>query len=118
MTIPLEFNVFIFPRDDESVKDIPPDDQGIFSAKEVGEPPLILANAVFFAIKDAVRESRRERKLLTLFNMQAPATPQEVASACAVDFANFAARAVQPERLNWISNQAALSILALLFSLT
>jgi xanthine dehydrogenase/oxidase len=85
VTIPQVFNVSLFPRDFPSVQDIPPDDQGIFSAKEVGEPPLILANAVFFAIKDAVRASRKERGLLGLFNMRAPATPQEVANALAVD---------------------------------
>lgn len=84
VTIPLEFNVSLFPRNDPSVVDIPPDDQGIFSAKEVGEPPLVLANSVFFAIKDAVRESRRERGLSTLFNLRVPATVQEVRKACEV----------------------------------
>lgn len=34
VTIPLEFNVSLFPRNDPSVVDIPPDDQGIFSAKK------------------------------------------------------------------------------------
>lgn len=89
VTIPLKFNVSLFDRGDDSVSNIPPDDQGIFSAKEVGEPPLILANSVFFAIKDAVRESRKERGLSALFTMRAPATPQEVANACEVDFEQF-----------------------------
>ncbi|MBB3609523.1 molybdopterin cofactor-binding domain-containing protein [Rhizobium sp. BK602] len=90
VTIPLQFNVSLFPRNDPSVVDIPPDDEGIFSAKEVGEPPLILANSVFFAIKDAVRESRRERGLDTLFTMRAPATVQEVSKACAVSIGQLA----------------------------
>lgn len=85
VTIPLEFNVSLFPRNDPSVVNIPPDDQGIFSAKEVGEPPLVLANSVFFAIKDAIRASRVERGLSGLFNLRAPATVQEVRCACAVD---------------------------------
>lgn len=83
-TIPLEMNTFLFPRDEESVKSIPEDTNQIFSAKEVGEPPLVLANSVFFAIKDAIRASRTERKLSPLFRLDAPATVQEVRRACEV----------------------------------
>ncbi|PAM94663.1 xanthine dehydrogenase [Flavobacterium sp. IR1] len=84
-TIPLEMNTFLFPRNEESVKNIPEDPNQIFSAKEVGEPPLVLANSVFFAIKDAIRASRRERKLPLLFRLDAPATVQEVRKACGID---------------------------------
>ncbi|WP_271022319.1 molybdopterin cofactor-binding domain-containing protein [Rhizobium sp. RCAM05973] len=90
VTIPLEFNVSLFPRNDPSVVNIPPDDQGIFSAKEVGEPPLVLANSVFFAIKDAIRASRLERKHSGLFNLRAPATVREVRNACAVVWSELA----------------------------
>jgi xanthine dehydrogenase/oxidase len=83
-TIPLEMNTFLFPRDEKSVQSIPPDPNQIFSAKEVGEPPLVLANSVFFAIKDAIRASRIERKLSPLFRLDAPATVQEVRRACEV----------------------------------
>ncbi|MBE8726603.1 molybdopterin cofactor-binding domain-containing protein [Flavobacterium hungaricum] len=83
-TIPLEMNTFLFPRDEQSVSSIPADPNQIFSAKEVGEPPLVLANSVFFAIKDAIRESRKERKLPDLFQFDAPATVQEVRRACQV----------------------------------
>lgn len=83
-TIPLEMNTFLFPRDDESVKDIPKDSNLIFSAKEVGEPPLVLANSVFFAIKAAIRASRVERNLDPLFRLDAPATVQEVRRACEI----------------------------------
>ncbi len=83
-TIPLEMNTFLFPRDGSSVKDIPKDTNEIFSAKEVGEPPLVLANSVFFAIKAAIRASRIDRDLPKLFRFDAPATVQEVRRACEV----------------------------------
>lgn len=80
-TIPLEMNTYLFPRDSVSVPENPND---IFSAKEVGEPPLVLANSVFFAVKDAIRASRIERDLTPLFHFDAPATVQEVRRACEV----------------------------------
>ena len=83
-TIPLEMNTFLFPRDDKSLNGIPEDQNLIFSAKEVGEPPLVLANSVFFAIKAAIRASRIERDLDPLFRLDAPATVQEVRRACEV----------------------------------
>ena len=89
-TIPLELNTHLFPRDLESVCDIPEDPNDIFSAKEVGEPPLVLANSVFFALKAAIRESRLERKLSGLFRFDAPATVQEVRRACEVSTGDLA----------------------------
>jgi xanthine dehydrogenase/oxidase len=83
-TIPLELNTHLFPRDLPSVSHIPEDSNEIFSAKEVGEPPLVLANSVFFAIKAAIRISRLERGLDGLFRFDAPATVQEVRRACEV----------------------------------
>jgi xanthine dehydrogenase/oxidase len=83
-TIPLSLNVHLFPRNLLSVQDIPEDPNEIFSAKEVGEPPMVLANSVFFAIKAAIRASRLERKLPGLFRFDAPATVQEVRRACEV----------------------------------
>ena len=88
-TIPLEMNTFLFPRDEEAVKSIPEDSNQIFSAKEVGEPPLVLANSVFFAIKAAIRASRKERNLSSLFLFDAPATVQEVRRACEVTEKNL-----------------------------
>lgn len=83
-TIPLEMNTYLFPRGDKSVANIPDDSNEIFSAKEVGEPPLVLANSVFFAIKAAIRASRIERKRSPLFRFDAPATVLEVRRACDV----------------------------------
>jgi xanthine dehydrogenase/oxidase len=88
-TIPLEMNTYLFPRDLPSVEAIPEDSNEIFSAKEVGEPPLVLANSAFFAIKAAIRASRLERKLDGLFQFDAPATVQEVRRACEVSIADL-----------------------------
>ncbi len=86
-TIPLEMNVHLFPRD--IAKNVPEDPNDLFSSKEIGEPPLVLSNSVFFAVKDAVRASRLERNLNGLFRMDAPATVQEVRRACDVSINDF-----------------------------
>lgn len=82
-TIPLELNTHLFPR--SRAEHVPENPNGLFSSKEVGEPPLVLAGSVFFAIKAAVRASRLERGLSGLFKMDAPATVQEIRKACEVD---------------------------------
>jgi xanthine dehydrogenase/oxidase len=74
-------NTWLYPRD---LADVPEEPTDIMSAKEVGEPPLVLANSVFFAIKAAIRASRLERGLSGLFRFDAPATVQEVRRACEV----------------------------------
>jgi xanthine dehydrogenase large subunit len=89
-TIPLEMNTYLFPRNLPSAAGIPEDSNEIFSSKEIGEPPLVLANSVFFAIKAAIRASRLERKLDGLFRFDAPATVQEVRRACEVSTADLA----------------------------
>ncbi|WPB82130.1 molybdopterin cofactor-binding domain-containing protein [Archangium violaceum] len=81
-SIPLELNVYLFPRNLAGVPEDPT--EGIFSSKEVGEPPLVLATSVFLAVKAAIRASRVERKLSGLFRFDAPATVQEVRKACEV----------------------------------
>ena len=47
--IPLEFNVTLLHN--------APNPRAVASSKAVGEPPFLLANSVFFAIKDAVCEA-------------------------------------------------------------
>ncbi|WP_192349910.1 molybdopterin cofactor-binding domain-containing protein [Algoriphagus sp. Y33] len=75
-TIPLEMNTYLYPRDNSA--DVPENPNGLFSSKEVGEPPLVLATSVFFALKSAIRASRLERGLSGFFKLDAPATVQEV----------------------------------------
>jgi xanthine dehydrogenase/oxidase len=81
-TVPLEFNVSLFPQPPH----IRRDPNALYSSKEVGEPPLVLANSVFFAVKSAVRASRRERGLSPSFHMSAPATVQTVNTACSLSW--------------------------------
>jgi xanthine dehydrogenase/oxidase len=83
-TIPLQMNVHLFPRDWEKAKEVAENPNGLLSSKEVGEPPLVLSNTVFFAVKQAIRASRIERGLTGLFQFDAPATVQEVRRACEV----------------------------------
>lgn len=83
-SIPLQLNVYLYPRNLAGVPESPTD--GIFSSKEIGEPPLVLATTVFLAAKAAIRASRLERKLSGLFRFDAPATVQEVRRACEVSF--------------------------------
>ncbi len=86
-SIPLAMHTHLFPRD--LVKEPSMPTEGVLSSKEVGEPPLVLASSVFFAVKAAIRASRLERGLDGLFRLDAPATVQEVQRACAVDTAQF-----------------------------
>lgn len=86
-SIPLELNVYLFPRNlAASVPESPTD---ILSSKEIGEPPLVLSVTAFFAVKAAVRASRLERGLPGLFRMDSPATVQEVRRACEVSNDSF-----------------------------
>ncbi|RED10642.1 molybdopterin cofactor-binding domain-containing protein [Pontivivens insulae] len=82
-TIPIELNTHLFPRDLAS--DVPESPyEGVLSSKEVGEPPLVLATSVFLAVREAIRASRIERGLDPFFRLDAPATVQDVRTACAV----------------------------------
>ena len=53
----------------------------VYRSKAVGEPPLMLANAVFCAISDAIAASSPERRELP--PLDAPATPEAVLRALA-----------------------------------
>ncbi len=86
-SIPLEMNVYLFPRDLAS--NVPESPTDILSSKEIGEPPLVLSVTAFFAVKAAVRASRLERGLNGLFRLDSPATVQEVRRACEVSSADF-----------------------------
>ena len=86
-TIPLKMNTYLFPRD--LAKSAPENANELFSSKDVGEPPLVLATSVFLAVKAAIRASRIERGLSPLFQLDAPATVQEVRRACEVSVAGM-----------------------------
>lgn len=72
--IPLEFNVAL-------LKDAP-NPRAVFSSKAVGEPPLFLASSVFFAIKNAVKEARKNAGIYGGFRFDSPATSARIRVAC------------------------------------
>lgn len=77
--IPRRFNVHLFPRD--RAPHAPENRAHLFSSKEVGEPPLVLASSVFLAAKRAIRAARLDGGLDPCFNLDAPATPDEILRA-------------------------------------
>jgi xanthine dehydrogenase/oxidase len=82
-TIPLEFNVDLFPRSD--APEVPENPFDLLSSKEVGEPPLVLAATAYFALKHAVLAARQDRGHSEWFLLEAPATVQRVREACLVE---------------------------------
>jgi len=66
--IPKKFNVEIFKqgKNKENV---------VNKSKTTGEPPLMLAMSVFFAIKDAIASTGKYKKIP---NLDAPATPEKI----------------------------------------
>jgi xanthine dehydrogenase/oxidase len=82
-TIPIDFRVDLFPREEAS--EVPENPNLLMSSKGVGEPPLVLANTVFFAIKHAVLAARKDRGDNDWFRMDAPATVQEIRKKCKAD---------------------------------
>ncbi len=69
--VPEAFNVRLF--DGANIKPTP------YRSKAVGEPPLMLALSVFFALKNAVSASAGHRVAVEL---DAPATPERILLAC------------------------------------
>jgi xanthine dehydrogenase/oxidase len=85
-SIPLELNVAFFPR---AAVGLPPKHDIVLGSKEVGEPPLVLATSVYFAVKNAVASARRDRGHTDWFEIAAPATVQRVREACRVEAADL-----------------------------
>jgi xanthine dehydrogenase/oxidase len=82
-TIPLELHVDLYPRDNS--EEVPENPNLLMSAKECGEPPLCLAATVYFAVKHAILDSRRERGKAGWFRLDMPCTVQRVREACEVE---------------------------------
>ncbi|KAG7154629.1 Xanthine dehydrogenase/oxidase-like 2 [Homarus americanus] len=72
--IPKEFNVSLLRG--------APNPKAVFSSKAVGEPPLLLAASVFYAIKQAVGAARADQGLHPVFQLDAPATSARIRMAC------------------------------------
>ncbi|XP_035686516.1 xanthine dehydrogenase/oxidase-like [Branchiostoma floridae] len=76
--IPIHFNVSLLRG--------APNDKAIFSSKGVGEPPILLASSVFFAIKDAIYSARADAGYKGIFRLDSPATAERIRMACKDQF--------------------------------
>jgi xanthine dehydrogenase/oxidase len=83
-SIPIEFNVYLLDYIPSPDAKTPLDTYGIRSAKSTGEPPLVLASSVFFAIKHAVLAAREDAGSVDWFELESPATVERIQAACLV----------------------------------
>ncbi len=61
-------------------------DRAIHSSRGLGEPPLVLASSVYFAVKEAVRAARSDANLKPhFFQLGCPATAERIRMACEDD---------------------------------
>lgn len=77
--IPVDFRVRLRKAGEQTVKDgIKLDNTAVKSSKGIGEPPFVLASTVFFAIKHAVMDARKDRGDDSWIEMDAPATVMQI----------------------------------------
>lgn len=75
--IPQEFNVSL-------LKDVEWENlRTIQRSRGVGEPPLFMGSAVFFAIRDALKAARKEWGEKEVLSLISPATPERIRVSCA-----------------------------------
>lgn len=75
--IPQEFNVSL-------LKDVTWENlRTIQRSRGVGEPPLFMGSAVFFAIRDALKAARREWGEESVLRLWSPATVERIRTSCA-----------------------------------
>ena len=85
-TIPVDFRVGLVDNEGKTVehKGHRLDPSAVKSSKGIGEPPLVMGNSVFFAIRQAVAAARRDAGRPEWFDFPAPATVPRIQQACAV----------------------------------
>lgn len=76
--IPLDFRVSLLADSSNP--------RAIYSSKGVGEPPILLASSVFFALKQACMAYRRQQGFTDYFTLSSPATVERLRMACADEF--------------------------------
>ncbi|KYQ89070.1 xanthine dehydrogenase [Tieghemostelium lacteum] len=72
--VPLVFNVSLLNNS--------PNHKAIHSSKGVGEPPLFLGSSVYFALRHAITEARKESKLVDWFDLSSPLTCERIRNSC------------------------------------
>jgi xanthine dehydrogenase/oxidase len=80
--IPAEFNTSIFQYDNDALNADPRLPFAVWRSKSTGEPPAVLANSVFFAIRRAVAAARADQDWKDWFPFDAPATVVKIQRAC------------------------------------
>ncbi|XP_013414652.1 xanthine dehydrogenase/oxidase-like [Lingula anatina] len=78
--IPREFHVSLLKGSSNSHP------RAVYSSKGIGEPPLVLALSVFFAIKNAIASARADAGLAGRFKLTSPATSEKIRMACEDQF--------------------------------
>jgi xanthine dehydrogenase/oxidase len=68
--VPNQFNVTLLPNSHNS--------KGILSSRGIGEPPLILANSVAFALVAAIYAARKDLGVKGAFDLDFPLTPDKI----------------------------------------
>lgn len=66
----------------------------------IGEPPVFFGSTVFFAIKAAVAEARRERGLGDIFPLSSPATAEKIRMTCQDKFTEMVRDRLRPKITN------------------
>ncbi len=85
-SIPLDLRVRIHDNSDSNLQQKGPklDGAAVKSSKGIGEPPLVLGNTVFFAIKQAIQAFYKDQGHDSWVEMNAPATVENIQSTCRV----------------------------------
>jgi xanthine dehydrogenase/oxidase len=83
-SIPIDFRVSLYNSERKSSHGVSLNPNLILSSKGTGEPPLVLASTVFFAIKHAILAARRDAGRDEWFELESPATVERIQQACAV----------------------------------
>jgi xanthine dehydrogenase/oxidase len=65
-------------------EDTPLANGAVKGSRGIGEPPFVLAVSVFFAIKHAVMDARKDQGVETWLEIDAPATGQRIKESCCV----------------------------------
>jgi xanthine dehydrogenase/oxidase len=81
-SIPIEFNVRLHEAHRRhAATGLPLDNASVNGSRGIGEPPLVLAATVFFAVKHAVMAARRDRSDASWPEFAAPATVGRIQQA-------------------------------------
>lgn len=95
--IPVDFRIRLRKNGEETTHNgINLANTAVKSSKGIGEPPFVLAASVFFAIKHAVMDARKDQGIDKWLEMDTPATVQRIKECCRVDIKNMKLKEKKP----------------------